>query len=665
MTQKKFYVTTPIYYANSNPHIGSAYTTIVADIIARYKRFCDYDVYFLTGTDEHGQKIMETAKSMGKTPIELCDELAGNFESLWKDLEITNNDFIRTTQERHEKVVQSFVGKMIENGDIYKGNYEGWYCIPDETFYLEEDIEVIDGKKCCPSCKRELRWVSEENYFFRLSAYQNKLLELYNDNPEFMEPAFRRNEMLRIIEGGLKDLSISRTTFNWGVPLPGDDKHVIYVWVDALINYISALGYSTDNHDLFDKYWPADLHLIGKEINRFHSIIWPAMLMSVGLPLPKKVFAHGWLTFNGEKISKSTGNAIDPRILMDAYGKDAVKYYLLRDINFGRDGDFSEDGLIGRINADLANDLGNLIHRTSAMINQNFEGRVPNPGTEETETDLTLKKLLEDTKVEYIGRMEKYQFTQALEAVWKLISFTNKYIDLNEPWKLAKDENQRGRLATVLYNLGDSLRNVALFLLPIMTDTSKELFLRLGYDYESWKNDKIEDIEWRKLVVGNTVKSETPLFPRIDVKTFEKVVKMEENKKTEVKEEAVEAKAEVKKEAKEEKPEGVELIGFDTFTKVQLKVAEVVEAEKVKKSKKLIKLQLNIGESENRQIVAGVSQFYEPEQLIGKKIIIVANLKPAKLMGIESNGMLLAAKDGGNLRLLTVDGEIMPGAKIS
>lgn len=652
MSLKNFYVTTPIYYANSAPHIGSAYTTIVADIIAKYKRFCGYDVYFLTGTDEHGQKILESAKAANKDPQSFCDSLASKFEELWKEMEISNDDFIRTTQKRHETVVQHVVQKLLDKGDIYKGKYEGLYCVHDEAFWTEEDAIKKEDKHFCPECNRELRWFSEENYFFKLSKYQDSLLKLYEEKPSFVEPDFRRNEMLQIIKGGLRDLSISRTSFNWGVPMPNDPDHVIYVWVDALINYISAIGYSTENDELYQKFWPADLHLIGKEINRFHSIIWPAILMALDIPLPEKVFAHGWLTVNGEKISKSLGNAIDPRLLMDAYGKDAIKYYLLRDINFGKDGDFSEDNLIGRINADLANDLGNLLHRTTAMIEQNFNSVIPQPLEEMEAHDIQLKNLFELAVTKYLDYMDNYKFTQALESVWSFISFANKYIDLTEPWKLAKDENSKERLGTVLYNLSDSLRNIALFIKPIMEDTSKEIFRRLGIK-KDWTERDYSHLKWRLMEPGTTVIKEAPIFPRIDIKKAKKVIimKKEASAATEMK--------------KEEKPEGTLIIGFDDFKKVDLRVAEIVNAEPVPKANKLIKLQLDIGEDKHRQIVAGISKFYSPEELIGKKIIVVANLKPAKLMGIKSNGMLLAAKDEDKLRLLTVDGEIKPGSKVS
>jgi len=658
MNSKTFYVTTPIYYATDAPHIGSAYSTIVADIIARYRRFCGYDVYYLTGTDEHGQKVLEYAKAQGKKPQEFCDEQAAKFISLWKELEISNDDFIRTTQKRHEDVVRAIVRKLVDNGDIYKGKYEGLYCIHDEAFCTEEDAVKRDGKKFCPDCNRELKWFSEENYFFKLSKYQDRLMKLFEGNPDFSEPSFRRNEMLQIIRGGLRDLSISRTSFDWGIPLPNDPEHVLYVWVDALLNYITALGYSTEGDELFKKYWPADLHLIGKEINRFHSIIWPAILMSLDLPLPKKVFAHGWLTVNGEKISKSKGNAIDPRLLVNAYGKDAVVYYLLRDINFGRDGDFNEDNLIGRINSDLANDLGNLLHRTTAMINQNFNGIIPQP-LEETEVpDIQLKNLLENTLTDYLNNMDNYKFTQAIEAIWTLIGFANKYIDLTQPWKLAKEEGKRERLATVLYNLSDILRNIALFLKPIMKDTSLEIFRRLGIE-GTWEAATFEEIKWGLLKPGSTVIKEKPIFPRLDPEKIEKVIVMKDP------DAEVQVSEKKEEEKKDEEIEGVQLIGFDDFTKIQLRVAEVVEAEPVPKSKKLMRLQLNLNEGENRQIVAGISQHYTAEELIGKKIIVVANLKPAKLMGVQSNGMLLAAKDGENFRLLTTDGPINPGAKIS
>ncbi|HRW91988.1 MAG TPA: methionine--tRNA ligase [Thermotogota bacterium] len=658
MNGKKYYVTTPIYYVNSEPHIGSAYTTIVADIIARYKRFCNYEVFFLTGTDEHGQKILEASKNQGMDPQTFCDGLAGKFQQLWKDMGLTHDDFLRTTQPRHEKVVQKFIARLEEKGDVYKGMYEGWYCVSCETFLSPDDLVKDGEKKFCPECNKEVHLVKEENYFFRLSKYNDRLLELYRSNPSFVEPDFRRNEMLRLLEGGLKDLSISRTSFSWGIPMSNDPKHVVYVWVDALLNYISALGYDSDDPSLFAKYWPADLHLIGKEINRFHSIIWPAMLMAADLPLPKKVFAHGWLTVNGEKISKSKGNAIDPRILMDAYGRDVIRYYLLRDIQFGKDGDFSEDNLINRVNADLANDLGNLVHRFSAMLAQNFEGILP-PLSEPNGNipDIKLKALVEETRLTYFEKMDGYQFTQTLEKLWELVSYANKYIDLTQPWVLAKDPEQKERLGGVLSNLGETIRNIALFLKPIMPETSAEIFRRLGYSDNEWFETNSLDIGWGKLRAGNHVSLKEPLFPRIDTKTFQKVIGST----------PLPPLAGEKKVAHEpEQPEpNVLQIDFALLQQVQLKVALIVEAEKVPRSKKLVKLQLDVGEAEPRQIVAGISQYYSPEELVGKRIVIVANLKPAKLMGIASNGMLLAAKDGTNLALLTVDQPVEPGAHIS
>jgi len=635
----KFYVTTPIYYINSEPHIGSAYTTIVADVIARYRRFLGDDVFFLTGTDEHGQKVYNAAKEAGKDTGAFCDELAEKFRSLWKDLKITNDGFIRTTDPQHMKTVQYFVEKMMENGDVYKGVYRGWYCVPCESYW--SDDELLE-ENTCPSCGRPVKRIEEVNYFFRLSKYRDALLKHFHENPDFVEPDFRRNEMLRILEGGLKDVSITRTTFSWGVPMPNAPGHVIYVWIDALINYVSAIGYPHDM-ETFQRYWPADVHLIGKEINRFHSIIWPAMLMSVGLPLPKKVYAHGWLTVNGQKISKSLGNAIDPRRLTEVYGNDVIRYYLLRDVVFGKDGDFSEENLITRINADLANDLGNLIHRTTAMVEQNF-GRVPNPGPMEG-PDTQLVELATATVRRYHEGMTSYRFTQALENLWELVRFANKYIDLTEPWKLAKRPEKKERLGAVLYNLLETIRLVSLMLLPVMPDTSEEIRKRLSVEEEP----SAQQLKWGLLKQGSPVTHGEPLFERIDPAKWPRVINTRQEKGQEEVEE------------REEKT----LITIDEFKKVKLRVAKIVAAERIKNSRKLMKLKVNLGKLGERQIVAGIAKHYEPEELVGKLIVVVENLQPAKLMGEESKGMLLAASKGETLRILTVDGEVEPGAEVS
>lgn len=640
---KTFYVTTPIYYVNAEPHIGSSYTTIVGDIIARYKRLMGFEVFYLTGTDEHGQKIAQAAKERGLEPQQLCDELAEKFKELWRDLQITNDYFIRTTDENHVRTVQYFVSKMLDNGDVYKGWYEGWYCVPCETYWSEEELERDEGGgEICPSCKRSVQLIKEENYFFKLSKYTEPLLKHFKENPDFVEPDFRRNEMLKILEGGLKDLSITRTTLKWGVPMPVDPDHVVYVWVDALINYVSAVGYPEDP-ETFQKWWPADVHLIGKEINRFHSIIWPAMLLSVGLPLPKKIYAHGWLTVNGQKISKSLGNAIDPRHYVDRYGNDVVRYYLVRDIVFGRDGDFSEENLIKRLNSDLANDYGNLLHRTLAMVHRHFNSVMPATLSETPfeKIDHELINEYEQMKEEYLQLMDGYKLTEALERLWAFIGQLNKYFDETRPWVLAK-EGRIERLATILRLVSEAMLKVATLVSPVMPNTSAEIYRRLGLET---RFDKAYLDGWNHLS-GKTIHHGEPLFRKVEWSN--------------------EQKSEVTSAAK---PENVispsDLIDIDYFKKVDLRVAKVIAAERVPKSEKLVKLLIDLGELGVRQIVAGVAMFYNPEELVGRSIVVVANLKPAKLMGLESQGMLLAAKYGDKLTLLTVSSEIQPGAKIS
>ena len=643
MTKPTYYITTPIYYPSDKLHIGHAYCTTIADTLARFHRAKGEEVFFLTGSDEHGLKIQRKAQEKGITPIEYVDAIIANFKQLWNELNISNNDFIRTSEERHHKVVQDVLTKIFEQGDIYKKNYEGLYCVPCESYWLER--QLVDGK--CPDCGRPVEKMQEESYFFKLSKYQEWWLQFIEENPNFIQPASRRNEMINFVKQGLEDLCITRTTFDWGIPVPFDKKHVVYVWFDALLNYLTGIKYGTDEA-MFNKFWPASLHLVGKEIVRFHTIIWPIMLKAMGVELPQKVYGHGWLVIDGDKMSKSKGNVIDPLALIDEFGADAIRYFLLREIVFGNDGNFSRDALITRINSDLANDLGNLLHRTVSMIEKYHGGVVTNTGVIEA-VDEDLMALVKTTAENFAKDMDAMEINSAIKGVWALISRANKYIDETAPWILAKDEAKATRLQTVMYNLAETLRVVAILVAPFIPSTSPKIYTQLGLEVPA--EFLLADAEFGKIADGTKVQKGEPLYPRIEI--AEDGATIIGGKRYEPKVEVAPAPVE---EPKVEMEPIKEEITIDAFEKIDLRVGTVKAAEKVKKSKKLLKLQVMIGDEE-RTIVSGIAQYYEPEALIGRNVIVIANLAPAKLFGIESFGMLLAASDGnGNLVLADAPG---------
>ena len=629
-SKTSFYITTPIYYVNDIPHIGHAYTTIIADAISRFKKLAGYDVFFLTGTDEHGQKVEKSAQEKGMTPIQLADRVVLRFKKLWESLDIAFDSFIRTTQPFHEEGVQKIFQKLKDKGDIYKGVYEGWYCVSDETF-LSEDITLEEGGyKICPDCGRKANVVSEECYFFRLSAYQKPLLDFYRKNPSFVRPESRMNEVVSFVRQGLKDLSITRTTVKWGISLPDDPTHTIYVWFDALHNYLTGIGYDW-NRQRFERYWPADIQLIGKDILRHHAVFWPAFLLAAGFPLPKTIYAHGWWLKDESKMSKSRGNVLDPWTILNVFGSDPLRYFLLREIPIGLDGNFSHEGFIHRVNSDLANDLGNLAHRLLTMIHSYFDGQIPSPG-KETDSDKNLRLQFDTIKEKVARYFEDYALNKALEEIWVFINSVNRYLAENEPWKLAKDDSQRARLGRILYQAACALRGICYFAYPVIPESSRKMWKMLG-EKKPLEEESYSVLDFFNLGPRQRAQKPEPLFPRVDLKDF----------------------------LKEE--EKMDIVTFDEFKRMDLRVGEIMEAEQVEGTEKLVKMQVNIG-TETRQMIAGIADKYAPEELKGKKIIVIVNLKPAVIRGIESQGMLLAAEVGGKAIIPVFTEDVPAGAKV-